>query len=67
LRIRRATLRLCNLVAQSSKTCMRSRHENDSPQSRSLAAEPFVVRKSAPADPSSRRLEVSILWHDVES
>ena len=37
LRIRRATLRLCNLVAQSSKTCMRSRHENDSPQSRTPA------------------------------
>jgi len=30
--MRPATLRLCNLVAQSSKTCGRSRHENDSPQ-----------------------------------
>ncbi len=51
----------------SSKTCARRRPENDSPQSRSLAAGPLVVRKSAPADPASRRLAVSILWHDVES
>ena len=66
LRIRPATLRLCNLVAQSSKTCGRRRPENDSPQSRSLAAGPLVVRKSAPADPASRWLAVSILRHDVE-
>jgi hypothetical protein len=69
LRIRRATatLRLRNLVALGSKTCVRRHPENDSPQSRSLAAGPLVIRRSAPADPASRRLEVSILWHDVES
>jgi hypothetical protein len=46
----------------SSKICVRRRPENDSTKSG-----PLVVRKSAPADPASRRLEVSILWHDVES
>jgi predicted nuclease of predicted toxin-antitoxin system len=67
LRIRRATLRLCNLVAQSLKTCVRRRPENDSPKSRPLAAGSLVVRKFAPADPASRRLEVPILRDDVES
>ena len=49
------------------KTCERRRPENGTPQSRSLPARLLVVRKSAPADPASRRLAVSILWHDVES
>jgi hypothetical protein len=46
----------------SSKICVRRRPENDSTKSG-----PLVVRKSAPADPASRRLEVSILRHDDES
>jgi hypothetical protein len=50
----------------SSKTCMRRRPENDSPQNRSLAARPVIVPKSAPADPASRRLAVSIVRHHVE-
>jgi|ERR1017187_4235891 predicted nuclease of predicted toxin-antitoxin system len=32
-----------------------------------LRLDPTVVRKPAPADPASRRLEVSIMRHDVES
>jgi hypothetical protein len=37
----------------SSKTCVKRRLENVSPQSRSLAAGPLVVRKPAPADLAS--------------
>ena len=47
------------------RTCVRRRPENKSPQSRSPAAGSLVVRKSAPADPASRQLEVSILRRDV--
>jgi hypothetical protein len=36
------------------------------PQNRCLAAEPLVVRKSAPADIASRRLEMSVVRHDVK-
>jgi hypothetical protein len=49
------------------ENCVRRRPENDSPESRSLTAGSLAVRKSAPADLASRRLEVSILWRDVES
>src|ERR1017187_6340903 len=52
------TTRFDCVVAQSSKTCERSRPENDSPKSRPPAAGSHAVRKSAPADPASRRLEV---------
>ena len=48
------------------KTWVRRRHENDSPKSRSLAARSLVVRNSAPADPGSRRLEVSTVRYDVK-
>src|SRR5579859_6600398 len=51
----------------SSKTCAKRRPENDSPQSCSLAAGPLVVRKSAPADPQSRWLAVSVVRRDDES
>jgi hypothetical protein len=51
----------------SSNPCARRRHGTDSPQSRSLTARPSAVRKSATADTASRRLEMSILWNDVES
>jgi hypothetical protein len=52
---------------RSSKTCVRKRPENDSLENRSLAAGPLVVRKSTPADPATRWLEVSVMRHDVES
>src|SRR3984957_5323205 len=51
---------------QNLKTFVRSNHESDSPQSRSLATGRSVIRKSAPADTAPRRLEGSILWLDVE-
>src|ERR1019366_8053728 len=54
---------LANSSRPSSKTCVRRPPEDDSPQSRSLAPGPLVVRKSVPADPASRQLEMSILWH----
>jgi len=41
--------------------------EKDPPQNCSRATGPLVVRKSAPTNPVSRPLAVSILWHDVES
>jgi hypothetical protein len=58
---------LVNSSRLASKTCVKRRPENDSPKSRSLAAGPLVVRKPSPADPASRRMEVSILWRDVGS
>src|ERR1019366_6048615 len=63
-----ATTNSCpaNSSRVSSKICTRMRPENDSPQSHSHTAGPLVVRKSTPADPASRQLEVSILWHHVQ-
>ena len=58
---------LANCSRLFSKTCVRTYPENDSPKGRADAVGPLVVRKSAAADPASRRLEVSVLWHDVES
>ena len=43
----------------------RRRPENDSPRPSRFAAGSLVVRKSAPAGPASRQLEVSILRRDV--
>jgi hypothetical protein len=58
-----------SLGDQNPETLLHSiRHrESDSPKSPTLAAGFFVVLESVSADPESRPLEVSILWHDIES
>ena len=57
-----------SLGDQNPETLHSIRHrESDSPKSPTLGAGFFVALESASADPESRQLEVSTLWHDVES
>jgi hypothetical protein len=65
----RATTSSCpgNSNGSSSTMCARRRRANDTPESCSLPVGSHALRKTAAADPASRRLAVSVLRHDVES